>query len=390
MKAKSLLGVLIFVVSLFSVASSITVAQRFTIIIPSPDEIMDITAGDSHTCVRQFDGDVYCWGRNDRGQAGTWTSAVVNAPIKVATGAIQLEAGAGHTCILNSARNALCWGDNTYGQLGIANGSYGYQSSPLPVAGGLVFSTISAGKYSTCGNATTGLFCWGNIMNNGTGIPTPVQILGPNGYSNVTVGHRHMCAVYAVGSWREVNCFGNNSFGQMAIDKSFSNLPFMLGSNFGSSVSRVSTQVNFTCADQMSGIVQCAGENIFGQLGNGVVGGDNFMPQTVGNGMGLRGVSTGSGHACAIDPSSRAHCWGSGSRGQLGNNASAFTPQGYIFASPQPVLGGLSFRAIASGGQHTCAVTTDNRVFCWGDNGFGQLGLFYNSGFQTSPTWNAM
>jgi alpha-tubulin suppressor-like RCC1 family protein len=227
-------------------------------------------------------------------------------------------------------------------------------------------------------------------VNNGVGSPVPVQILGPNGYSNVTVGHRHLCAVYAVGSWREVNCFGNNTYGQMAIDYAYSNLPFILGSYFGYSVSRVTTQENFTCADQTSGIVQCAGLNNFGQLGNGVIGGNNYLPQNVGNGMALRGVSTGPNHACAIDPSNRAYCWGNGNRGQLGNNTWAYTPQGYIFATPQTVLGGLSFRAIAAGGQHTCAVATDNKVFCWGDNGFGQLGLFYNTGFQASPTWYAM
>jgi alpha-tubulin suppressor-like RCC1 family protein len=32
------------------------------------------------------------------------------------------------------------------------------------------------------------------------------------------------------------------------------------------------------------------------------------------------------------------------------------------------------FRSVAAGDTHTCAVTTGNLAYCWGDNEFGQLG----------------
>ena len=31
-------------------------------------------------------------------------------------------------------------------------------------------------------------------------------------------------------------------------------------------------------------------------------------------------------------------------------------------------------RSVSAGGDHTCAVKTDNSAFCWGDDAFGQLG----------------
>jgi alpha-tubulin suppressor-like RCC1 family protein len=41
---------------------------------------------------------------------------------------------------------------------------------------------------------------------------------------------------------------------------------------------------------------------------------------------------------------------------------------------PAPVLGGLTFRSISAGNQHSCGLTIGQVVYCWGLNDQGQLG----------------
>jgi alpha-tubulin suppressor-like RCC1 family protein len=353
----------------------------FRIIPPNPEDFVAITAGDHHTCAIKNNGNVYCWGLNNTGQVGTGGTtcsgvACVNRPRLVMV-ARKVDAGADHTCALDLNGAAYCWGNSNYGQLG--NGNYGYQPQPIPVGGGLVFSSISAGQFSTCGTTAGGMFCWGAIMNGLYGQPLPSLVFSFNGYQSVDVGYNHACALYVVGSWREADCWGVNRSGQVGVDPlQLPIAPPTVRSSFDVNASRISAQADYTCADQVTGVVQCLGYNGWGQLGNGTFTGTH-QAQNVGNGMALHGVSAGRVHACALDAANAAWCWGNGYWGQVGNGASA------VFASPQPVGGGRAYRAIASGHQHTCAIGTDNHIWCWGSNSYGQLGTQYPGGWVWSP-----
>ena len=45
-----------------------------------------------------------------------------------------------------------------------------------------------------------------------------------------------------------------------------------------------------------------------------------------------------------------------------------------VAPTPVAVTGGLTFRQVAVGDQHTCGLTTGNQAYCWGQNWYGQLG----------------
>ena len=175
-------------------------------IFPNPEDFMDITAGDYHTCARKYNGNVFCWGR----EGGPLNIVNVKAtPILTFTGALTIDAGAVHTCALNTARNAFCWGGGDKGQLGLANGQYYMSNSgpvPAPIVlpgytaqGVLAFNNISAGGYSTCGTASSGTYCWGelgNVTNPNTPTSAPVQIGTYNGFTSLAVGYRTSAGPY--------------------------------------------------------------------------------------------------------------------------------------------------------------------------------------------------
>jgi alpha-tubulin suppressor-like RCC1 family protein len=73
-------------------------------------------------------------------------------------------------------------------------------------------------------------------------------------------------------------------------------------------------------------------------------------------------VDTGGGHTCAVTTDNRAFCWGNGRQGAVGNG------KAYLSFWPKAVAGGLSFERVTTGASHTCGETTDNRAYCWGYN----------------------
>jgi alpha-tubulin suppressor-like RCC1 family protein len=114
--------------------------------------------------------------------------------------------------------------------------------------------------------------------------------------------------------------------------------------------------------------ILCWGRNQTGQLGDGTRD-THFTPVAVVGGRQFASVSSGSYHTCGITTANRLFCWGLNSYGQLGIGSS-------VWDNPVPteVVGGRRYRAVEASETHTCAITTDNRAFCWGRNRFGQLG----------------
>lgn len=78
-------------------------------------------------------------------------------------------------------------------------------------------------------------------------------------------------------------------------------------------------------------------------------------------------IGAGSAFTCGLINNGAVYCWGINGYSQLGNVAS------YPIYSPTRVLGGLSFTDIAVGLNHACGRTAAGAVYCWGDVMFNQF-----------------
>ena len=82
-------------------------------------------------------------------------------------------------------------------------------------------------------------------------------------------------------------------------------------------------------------------------------------------------VATGTSHSCALTIDGAVYCWGTNLNGQLGDNTTTQR------RTPVAVTGlgtGAGATALVSGINHSCVVTSAGAVQCWGLNTNGQLG----------------
>ena len=146
-----------------------------------------------------------------------------------------------------------------------------------------------------------------------------------------------------------------------------------------SGVKSISAGRLHACALMMNGDVRCWGDNTNGQLGDGTTTNHPDPPSSAVLGNALA-VVAGRGHTCALMANSAVRCWGANYDGQLGDGTT--TSRADAQSAPE-VLTGVSM--IASGGaDHTCALLTTGRIRCWGNNSYWQLGAG-KIATQTSP-----
>ncbi len=134
--------------------------------------------------------------------------------------------------------------------------------------------------------------------------------------------------------------------------------------------SQVSAGLVATCGVGVGGQVYCWGDNTFGQLGIGTVGGSADVPMAIVGSSLFLSVSVGSFTACGVTVERDAYCWGQGSFGRLGSGRQDEGPT----PTPSLVVRGLKYQRLVVGAQHTCAATINDQLFCWGLNTYGKLG----------------
>ena len=367
-----------------------------------------IVSGGQHNCVLYNNGSVRCWGDN-KGQLGYGhTTTVGNASTAgfVALGGTvtQITAGWEHNCVRYDNATVRCWGTNELGVLGLGHlNKIGDDETPatepLINVGGNV-TKIVTGTHHTCVLLDTGkVRCWGKGADGAIGYGNANNIgddevpavagdvnLGGNAV-DITAGYYHTCVIMQ--SNRAVRCWGRGQWGRLGYGDSltvggpnFPNFPYQVGDVDlgGKPVLSLVAGGDHTCAITTDYKLYCWGLNTLGQLGYGHTSpiGDDETPFSAGPvdiGGDARHVALGHANTCVILANGSLRCWGWDGVGQLGDGL----PDTNIGMTQTPasvlVLNfGVPVHDVSVGLTHICAILADDRVRCWGNGWFGQMG----------------
>jgi alpha-tubulin suppressor-like RCC1 family protein len=280
-----------------------------------------------------------------------------------------LAAGADQTCALLGSGSVECWGDNGDGQLG---------------------DGTSRGPQSCNGDPCAS---------------TPVAVSGISDATAIAAGGAESCALLAGGS---VDCWGENLHGQLGDGTSrgpqscngdpCATTPVAVAGI--SNAIAIATGADQSCALLAGGGVDCWGDNLHGQLGDGTSRGPQSCngdpcastPVAVSAVSGATAIAAGGGDSCAVLSGGRVECWGANDYGQLGDGTSS-GPQSCdgepCSATPVNVSGITGASSVAAGSNHACALLAGGAVDCWGYNFAAELGIGTSSGVQlcTGGEW---
>ncbi len=343
------------------------VSASSTIHFDTDEKVIEIAAAYETVCALFERGSVRCWGGNGSGERGSGDVAskgrapgdmasIVPVDLGKDRVAARLFAGTRHFCVLTQNRgDVLCWG------LGQDNGRFGWLGNGRPAHIG-----DNAGEM---GDALT---------------PVPL----PEPTVELALAFASTCARGQSGA---VRCFGVSRGGQLGngtsedpandIDDNVATAPPALGEGafalFGNGPA--------FAVKKKDGTTVTWGQNVRGRLGLGHtdnVGTPTLLPAPAE----IINVSSRSAHRCVIVLGGDLYCVGDGAYGRLGYGDTAHrgdTPETSLAAMTKPVL--TQVRAVAPGGDHTCALREDGGVVCWGRNNNGQLGYGDTTDRATQP-----
>ena len=209
----------------------------------------------------------------------------------------------------------------------------------------------------------------------------PVQVDNTNLNSEISAtagGYLHSLALKSDGT---VWSWGYNGDGQLGDGTNINrNTPVQVdNTNLNSDVIAIACGYAHSLALKLDGTVWSWGLNDYGQLGDGTNINRNTPVQVDNTNLASNIVAiTGGGlHGLALKTDGTVWAWGLNSNGQLGDgtNINRNTP---VQVDNTNLASNIV--AIVGGGYHSLVLRTDETVWSWGDNYYGQLGNGTNSG----------
>lgn len=341
----------------------------------SNDKIEKVFSGEQHSFVLSKLGRVFAFGFDGQGQLGdggeiyqvgdlNYASQLKKDPIEITNNftlidndyIIKLSGGANFSLALSKNGEIFSFGENNQGQLGDINITT-YQTTPL-------------------------------------NITSQFELEEDEKIIDIKTGASH---ALALSNYGKLYVWGNNNFGQLCNNQPGINLtkPTLLDLNnekvikiaCGSFHTYFLTSLNHLYGCGFNGFGQLADKNVIVNSGN-----DKYLPYEMSINFNLEEnetiVDIYSGHyfGMAITSLNNIYSFGQNNNGQLGclNNLSSSTP--INITKNIPLSSEDYIVALGMGEKHVIAVSKNQTIYAWGDNGQYQLG----SNISIDHTWRPL
>jgi len=310
-------------------------------------------------------GEVYAWGRNERGILGLGDEQNRPMPTKVPglAGIKAIAAGNWHFLALTESGEVYGWGDNRFGQLGLGDTENRLMPAKVPGLAGI--KAIAAGVWHSLALTESGeIYGWGDNRFGQLGLGDtenrlmPAKVSGLAGVKAIATGYWYSLAltesgeVYEWGYAEEVDEWGLGEF----------KLPVKVPGLAGIKAIATGTGPERCCfAVTESGEVYAWGENETGLLGLGDRE-KRLTPTKVPGLVGVKAVFPGSRWCFAVTESGEIYIWGDGKSAAdllgLGDREKCLTPT--------KVPGLARVKSIAEGEGFILALTESGEIYIWG------------------------
>jgi len=364
-----------------------------------------VSAGGSYMAAIRIDSGLFIWGTNTTGQLGLNDVALRSQPTQIGSSSWSVVSASNnaHTLALTTDNKLYAWGNNFFSQLGL-NDTVN-RSSPVQVGSSSWTNVYAGTNYSIALRTDNTVFAWGDntrgnlgvynllswtIIGNGIGIhsdytlwnwgdnsvgqlgisstqyrSSPVQI----GTTSWTYTYSTTSNAYAIKSDGSMWAWGRNYFGQLGLsDTTDRSSPVQIGTDTNWSTV-VASATGHALAIKTTGTLWAWGYNQYNELGqNQLVQTNRSAPVQVGSATTWTKVSAGNNYSLGISAFG-LWAWGRNEYGQTGN--------------PSNIP--LSWTTVAGGDSYSVAIRSDGKLFSWGKNDKGQLGLGHTVS-KSAPT----